>query len=165
MRKQTFTLIITTILTFLIGISTLSAQIAISKVDPNIFPKAEKGFKKMIIEVPYSENDANKKIQFYVGKWMDVDACNTFNLMGTYEQKELQGWGYNYYIFKTNGDVTSTMMACPNQSGRNIFVSSIPQLVDYNGRMPIVIYVPDGYDVQFQIFKAEDEVYRAAESK
>lgn len=165
MRKQTFTLLITMVLTMLIGINNSSAQMVISKIDPSIFPKAEKGYKKMVIEVPYSENDSNKKIQFNVGKWMDVDGCNTFNLMGTYEQKDLQGWGYSYYLFKTNGNVTSTMMACPDKAGRNLFVTALPQLVDYNGRMPIIIYVPEGYDVQFQIFKAENEVYRAAEAK
>lgn len=165
MKKQTFTFLLTMMFALFMGINSASAQMTISKVDPSIFPKAEKGYKKMVIEVPYSDNDANKKIEFSVGKWMDVDGCNTFNLMGTFEQKELQGWGYSYYVFKTNGNVTSTMMACPGKPNRNIFVSAQPELVNYNGRMPIIIYVPDGYDVQFQIFKAENDVYRAAEAK
>lgn len=153
------------ILTFFIGISSSNAQMVISKVDPKIFPAAKEGYKKMIIEVPYSNLDADKKIEFYVGKWMDVDGCNSFGLMGTYEQKELQGWGYNYWTFETKGDVRSTMMACPDSPNRNLFVSAEPQMVDYNGRMPIIIYVPDGYDVQFKIFKAEPDTYRASESK
>lgn len=165
MKKQTLTIVLAFFVALFIGLSNANAQMTISKVDPNIFPKAEKGYKKMVIEVPYSENDANKKVEFQVGKWMDVDGCNTFNLMGAYEQKDLQGWGYTYYVFKTNGDVIGTLMECPNQAGRNLFVGAAPQLVDYNGRMPIIIYIPEGYDVQFKIFKSENETYRAAEAK
>lgn len=153
------------ILTVFVGIQSSTAQMVISKVDPKIFPEAKQGFKKMVIEVPYSDLDADKKIEFYIGKWMDVDGCNTFSLMGTYEQKELQGWGYNYWEFNTKGDVRSTMMACPDLPKRNLFVSAEGQFVDYNGRMPIIIYVPDGYDVQFKIFKAEPDTYRASEAK
>lgn len=165
MKKSTLTALITLILALFVGIKTSEAQMVVSKIDPKIFPAAEQGYKKMIIEVPYSNNDANKKIEFYVGKWMDVDGCNTFNLMGTYDQKDLEGWGYNYWVFKTNGDVRSTMMACPDQKVRNLFVSASTQLVDYNGRMPIVIYIPEGYDVQFKIFKSENEIFTAAEAK
>lgn len=165
MIKNKFTVLVTLILTMFIGLNSSNAQSVISKIEPKIFPEAQKGFKKMIIEVPYSENDSNKKIEFYVGKWMDVDGCNSFNLMGTYTQKDLQGWGYSYWDFSTKGEVRSTLMACPDTKGRHLFVSASPQIVDYNGRMPIVIYVPDGYDVQFKIFKAENEVYRAAETK
>lgn len=165
MKKNIFTTLIALVAVLFVGVQFSNAQSVISKIDPKIFPEAEKGFKKMIIEVPYSENDANKKIEFYAGIWMEVDGCNTFNLMGTYEQKDLQGWGYNYWIFKTNGNVQNTMMACPDLPLRNLFVSASPQIVDYNGKMPIVIYVPEKYDVQFKIFKAEHETYRAAESK
>lgn len=165
MTKKTFTLVAAIILCLGVGLKSADAQTVISKIDPKIFPEAQKGFKKMIIEVPYSSNDADKKIEFYVGKWMDVDGCNTFNLMGSYEQKDLQGWGYSYWVFNTKGDVRSTMMACPDQKGRHLFVSANPEIVDYNGRMPIVIYVPEGYDVQFKIFKAANETYQAAESK
>lgn len=165
MIKNTFRVLVTLILTLFIGLNSSNAQSVISKIDPKIFPEAQKGYKKMIIEVPYSENDANKKIEFYVGKWMDVDGCNSFNLMGTYTQKDLQGWGYSYWDFTTKGEIRSTLMGCPDAKGRHLFVSASPQIVDYNGRMPIVIYVPEGYDVQFKIFKAENEVYRAAEAK
>jgi len=164
MRKHIFTIIATLVVVLSVGVKTSNAQMTISKIDPNIFPKAENGYKKMIIEVPFSDNDNNKKIEFYVGKWMDVDGCNTFNLMGTYEQKDLQGWGYSYFVFKTNGDVRSTLMACPDKTSRHLFVSAMPQLIDYNGKMPVIIYVPEGYDVQFKIFKAENETFTAAQA-
>lgn len=139
------------------------AQETIIKVETNIFPAPEKGYKKMVIEVPHSDNDANKKIEFRIGKMMEVDGCNHFGLQGTLEKKDLQGWGYDYYVFKTGGEVISTQMACPGMPKRNLFVSNQATMVDYNGKMPIVFYVPEEYDIQFKIFSAEDDTYRAAE--
>ncbi|HLS37444.1 MAG TPA: ecotin family protein, partial [Sphingobacterium bovisgrunnientis] len=95
----------------------------------------------------------------------EVDGCNYFNLQGTLETKDLQGWGYNYYVFKTNGQVTSTMIGCPDAAKRNLFVTAQPEMVRYNGKLPIIIYVPEDYQVQFIIYKAEEETYFAAEEK
>jgi ecotin len=139
------------------------AQQIVSKQDLSIFPMPESGYKKVIIEVPYSDKDDQKKIEFSVGKWMEVDGCNYFNLQGTLETKDLQGWGYNYYVFKTNGQVTSTMMGCSDAAMRNLFVTAQPEMVRYNGKLPIVIYVPEEYQVKFKIFKAEEDTYWAAE--
>jgi len=148
----------------LIGIITASmAQSSVMKQDLSIFPKPEAGYKKMVIEVPYSSSDEQKRIEFKIGKWMDVDGCNSFGLQGTLEKKPLQGWGYDYYVFKTKGDVISTQMACPGLPNRKLFVSAQPEMVRYNGRLPIVIYVPEEYQVQFNIFKAEEDTYLAAE--
>ena len=38
------------------------------KVDLAPFPKPEKGQKQVVIEVPHSQNDGNKKIEIFVGK-------------------------------------------------------------------------------------------------
>lgn len=147
----------------LLSFTTMAMAQSVLKQSTDIFPTPEKGYKKLVIEVPHSANDGNKKIEFSVGKWMEVDGCNHFSLQGTLEKKDLKGWGYDYYIFKTNGDVVSTQMACPGAPNRNLFVSAQPEMVRYNGRLPIIIYVPDEYQVQFKIYKAEDDVYIAAE--
>lgn len=139
------------------------AQNTILKQDLSIYPKPEKGYKQMVIEVPYSKADNNKRIEFTIGKWMEVDGCNSFGLQGELEKKDLQGWGYNYYVFKTKGNVISTQMACPGQPRRHLFVSGQREFVNYNGQLPIVIYVPEEYEVQFKIFKAEEDIYQAAE--
>ncbi|WP_433901891.1 ecotin [Sphingobacterium puteale] len=163
MRKNVFKVMVMMLFVFVASTTVSKAQMVIDKIDLNIFPAAEKGYKKMVIEVPYSENDKNKKIEFSVGKWMEVDGCNNFNLAGSFEKKDLQGWGYDYYVFKTNGNVASTMMACPDKAKRNLFVSAHPETVRYNGRMPIVIYVPEGYEAQFKIYSTDGDTYRAAE--
>ncbi len=156
--RKTYSIILGTV-----GIIATSMAQTVTKQNTDIFPKAEKGYTKMVIEVPHSSSDANKRIEFNVGKWMEVDGCNSFGLQGTLEKKDLQGWGYEYYVFKTKGDVIATQMACPGMPNRNLFVSAQPEMVRYNGRLPIVIYIPVEYEVQFKIFKAEEDIYIAAE--
>lgn len=119
----------------------------------------------MVIEVPYSNNDQNKKIEFAIGKMTEVDGCNSYGLQGTLEKKDLQGWGYEYYVFKTKGEIISTQMACPDMPKRNLFVSNQGTTLNYNGRMPVVIYVPEEYDVQFKIYTADNDVYIASEAQ
>lgn len=146
------------------GLSTfVHAQSVNMKEDLSIYPKPEAGYKQMVIEVPHSDKDRDKKIEFSVGKMMEVDGCNHFGLQGVLEKKDLQGWGYEYYVFKTKGEVIGTQMACPGTPNRHLFVAAQPQMVNYNGRLPIVIYVPEEYDVQFKIYKADDDTYRASE--
>ncbi|MFD1631042.1 ecotin [Pseudopedobacter beijingensis] len=133
------------------------------KVDLSPFPKPEKGQKQFVIEVPHSDNDDIKKIEFYVGKWEKTDKCNKHFLGGTFDKKDLKGWGYDYYVFNTKGNVGSTLMACLDNAKVDSFVQSQPIVTNYNGRMPIVIYVPEGYEVKFKIYTASQEVYSASE--
>ncbi|UNY98749.1 ecotin family protein [Zhouia spongiae] len=153
------------LIAFLCLTSVAMGQSSLRKTDLSVFPKPEKGFKQMVIEVPHSDNDAQKRIEFVVGKWMEVDTCNKHGLQGSIEEKDLKGWGYNYYIFNTNGNVMSTQMACLDKKMVSKFISGQPKMVRYNGKLPVVIYVPEGYDVQFKIFKAEEDVYQAGEVK
>lgn len=133
----------------LLGLSLLSglafAQ-STQKVDITPFPKAEKGMKQVVIEVPHSNNELNKKIEIFVVKSMQTDGCNRIGLSGQFSKSSLKGWGYDYLTFKTDGSTPSTNMACPNAAPKNEFVKSQGYFTDYNGRMPIVLYIPDGYE-------------------
>lgn len=147
----------------LLGFSMLMSAQTIQKIDTSIFPKAENGMQKVVIEVPHSDQDANKKIEIFVGKNMEADTCNQHSLGGEFKSSTLKGWGYNYLTFNTKGHVRSTMMACPDNKKEMQFVSSTGYLTDYNGRMPIVIYIPEGYQAQFKIYKSDGEIYSAQE--
>lgn len=144
--------------------STLIAQNN-RKVDTNIFPKAEKNQKQVVIELPHSANDHNKKVEIFVGKDMETDQCNRYTLPGKFTQHDLKGWGYNYYSFESSGNAASTMMACPDNSKKSQFVHAQGYLLDYNGRMPIVIYVPEGFTVKYKIYQSDAEWYEGMEVK
>ena len=146
------------------GAQLLMAQM-VQKIDTNIFPKPQKGMVQYVIEVPHSsiDEDSQKKVEIFVGKYEQTDTCNRQFLNGELEKKDLKGWGYTYYQFKTNGQSMTTLMGCPNTETITKFVTAQPYLTDYNGRMPIVIYVPEGYEVQYKIYKAEPESFKALE--
>ncbi|MFC4685383.1 ecotin family protein [Epilithonimonas pallida] len=142
--------------------SSFTAQTFI-KVNTDIFPKAEKNQKKVVIDVPYSPTDANKKIEIFVGKDMETDKCNQYSLSGSFVKKDLKGWGYDYLVFNSNGNAVSTMKACLEPGKKVQFVYAQGYLTDYNGRMPIVIYIPEDFSVKYKIYKADSEWYEAPE--
>ncbi len=126
----------------------------------DMFPKAQKDEIQHIIALPVLDNEEAHKVEIFVTKTMEVD-CNYHLLSGRIEEKELRGWGCNYYLFKTNGNVISTMMACPDNSLTKKDVASESQLLNYNSKLPIVIYTPAGYKVKYKLWNASSEVKTA----
>ena len=102
------------------------------------------------------EEESNKKVFVEVGKMMEVD-CNNHWLEGSFEDKTLEGYGYDYYIFDTNGNVASTMMACPDDEKTNKFVSADGHFISYNSKLTTPIYAPDGYEVRYTTWDVDDE--------
>lgn len=119
------------------------------------FPKATEGMVRHVIELKKKSDESKFMVEIIPGKVMNVD-CNVHRLMGKLEEKDLQGWGYTYYEFTSDGNTTSTMMMC-NKPNENRFVSGDTKIVRYNSKLPIVIYAPQGYEVKYRIWKAEKE--------
>lgn len=139
------------------------AQQTVYKTDVSIFPSPKEGYKQVVIDVPHSAQDANKKLELLVGKWMETDGCNHYGLTGTLEKQELQGWGYDYYNFETDGGVFSTKKGCLNAKKKNEFVYGPSKIVAYNGRLPIVVYIPEDHEVKFKIYVSDGDLYQASE--
>ncbi|WP_410209801.1 serine protease inhibitor ecotin [Aquirhabdus sp.] len=121
------------------------------------FPKAQEGFQRYVIHVPATGNDDNYQVELIAGKTAKVD-CNRHGLNGNIAEKDLSGWGYTYYEFTTQGQMVSTMMACPHQPETEKFVTGATKLVRYNSRLPIVVFVPNGYELKYRLWKAQDTV-------
>lgn len=51
----------------------------------------------------------------------------------------------------------STMMACPDKTRKTAFVSSTSELVRYNSKLPIIVYIPKGMDVHYKIWERSNE--------
>lgn len=118
------------------------------------FPDATKGMEKHVLFLPEYENELdNFKLELIAGKTMSVD-CNIHTLSGRISAKNLTGWGYTYYVFETNGNVRSTMRACPDNIKEDRFVSGPSVLVRYNSKLPVVIYAPKGYDIKYSVWRA-----------
>lgn len=86
---------------------------------------------------------------------MEVD-CNNQKLMGTIVEKDVKGFGYTYYVFESNGQAISTLMFCPDPKTEK-FVSGETKLIDYNSKLPVVVFVPKGMELKSKIWKAGKE--------
>ncbi|MDD2552692.1 MAG: ecotin family protein [Dysgonamonadaceae bacterium] len=113
--------------------------------------------------VPYAvkvdekdDDKANLKVQILVGKMMDVD-CNHHWLEGEFEDKTLEGYGYEYYIFETDGNVASTMMACPDEEKTSKFIHGEDQFISYNSKLVTPVYASEGYEVRYAIWNVDNE--------
>ena len=116
------------------------------------YPAANDGMVRHVIYLSKKSDESKFKIEIVPGKVMSVD-CNVHTLMGKLEEKDLQGWGYTYYEFTSDGKTASTMMAC-NKPNENRFVSSQSLIVRYNSKLPIVVYAPKGYEIRYRVWKA-----------
>lgn len=143
--------------TVLFLLSMLFASLVNAQVKQNLepFPPASNGMVRYVIELPKKSDESKFKVEIIPGKMMMVD-CNRHTLIGKLVEKDLQGWGYTYYEFTTEGKTASTMMAC-NKPEENKFVSSETLIVRYNSKLPIVVYAPAGYDIKYRIWKADKE--------
>ncbi|GKX54872.1 ecotin [Leminorella grimontii] len=127
---------------------------ALSEVAP--YPDAQKGQTRYAIFLPEMKHENGLKVELLIGKEMDVD-CNRHALGGKLESKDLKGWGYSYYVVNDVKGPVATMMACPDGVKHKEFVT-IPlgsDLISYNSKLPIVVYVPKDIDVRYRVWSAE----------
>ncbi|EWG74155.1 MULTISPECIES: serine protease inhibitor ecotin [unclassified Enterobacter] len=133
----------------------------LEKVAP--YPKADKGMKRQVIQLPAQQDEANFKVELLIGKTLEVD-CNQHRLGGQLESKTLEGWGYDYYVFDKVTSPVSTMMACPDGKKEKKFVTAYlgdNSLLRYNSKLPIVVYTPENVEVKYRVWKAEETVGQA----
>ncbi|MGM5630582.1 serine protease inhibitor ecotin [Apibacter raozihei] len=117
------------------------------------FPAAKEGMVRYVIFLDKKSNEDLYKVELIPGKVMNVD-CNIHRLIGKTEEKDLEGWGYTYFEFSSEGNAISTRKGCPNQTNSNKFISSESMMVRYNSKLPIVVYAPKGYEIKYKIWEA-----------
>ena len=128
------------------------------------FPLAEEGFERLVIALPHKERgeDDTYRVEIIVGREMLTDGVNLVRLGNAIEQRTLEGWGYSYYVMSGGSNTISTMMAPPDGAPLvKTFVTVSPLHVRYNSRLPIVVYVPTGYEVRYRIWHANETIEKA----
>jgi ecotin len=149
--KRTLLLFLTISLVLLSG-SAFSAEHSELKA----FPVAKEGMERLVIHLsPKERGEEDFKVELISGKVMPTDGVNQMRLGTTIEPRPLKGWGYTYYEVTGSDVAISTMMAAPEGGQKQErFVQGDALLIRYNSRLPIVIYVPRGYDVRYRIWSA-----------
>lgn len=139
------------------GNGTLATEEALQ----NSLPFPEKAnLVKHVLYLPElnSDEEINNKVEIIPGKNLNVD-CNNHRMSGTLKAETLEGYGYDYYVFNSSGDVLSTRKACPDQKMEEKFISSDTKLLPYNSRLPIVVYTPVGFEVNYKIWETNGKMY------
>ena len=135
------------------GSSVLAAEHAALKA----FPQAQPGMQRFVIQLAEKSRDeeAAFKVEIIAGKDMLTDGTNLYRLGANIEAHSLQGWGYTYYEIAASSSNITTMMAPPEGAPAVMkFVTTAPLLVQYNSRLPLVIYAPNGFKVKYRIWSA-----------
>ena len=112
---------------------------------------------RFVIVLPDKERgeEDSFKVEIIVGKEMLTDGVNLVRLANTIEAHPLKGWGYTYYEVTGPSETLSTLMAPPPGAPKVMkFVTVSPLQIPYNSRLPIVVYVPKGYEVRYRIWEA-----------
>ncbi len=141
-----------------IGLALLSAgALAAGHPELKAFPDAGEGMERLVIVLPHKERGEEDgfKVELTPGKMMLTDGVNLMRLGSTIAPRPLEGWGYTYYEVTGSDVAMSTLMAAP-EGGQKVerFVTGTPLLIPYNSRLPIVVYVPRGYEVRYRIWSA-----------
>jgi len=127
------------------------------------YPPADPGMLRSVIRLPVAETESNLQVELSIGRELEVD-CNQHWFGGRFERQVVAGWGYSMYRLSEVSGPASTLMACPpGEEKRTVFVTVRldDPLVRYNSKLPIVVYVPDGFRVRYRIWSASDEYSNA----
>lgn len=141
--------------------STDAAADALHDMRP--YPAPAAGMQRLVFRVPALDDEADRQVEILVGRTMEVD-CNRSRFMGNLERRVAAGWGYPYYVLPGAAGPATTLMACPDdQPKREAFVTVGGEgfFVGYNSRLPVVVYVPAGYQVRYRIWAPQGETGHA----
>jgi ecotin len=152
--------------TIIVGLLSLLTWTATAEQKDSLhpFPKADEGFKRTVIRLPKLNHEDKCKVEIMIGKTMKVD-CNHTWFGGSLEAKDVQGWGYTYWVLPKASGPASTLMGCPDNSSHDQFVcvQGDGYLLRYNSRLPMVIYVPKDFEVRYRLWQAQEKTSDAKE--
>lgn len=156
MKRMTLaTVFIAVLALFSMNISAQMKPTEEALVNLKPYPEKIDSLERYVIYLEPKADESLFEIELIAGKTMEVD-CNRHGLMGRFVEDVVEGWGYNYYVFETEGHIFSTMMLCPGAKTEK-FVQAESTTTRYNSRLPIVVYLPQGYELKYKIWTAGEE--------
>ena len=108
--------------------------------------------------MPEVSHPENIKVQLLVGKTVEVDARNLHFFGGKLDEVNIDGWGFTRYVLPSLGPLAGTRMAIdPSEPKveKFVLIGGEAPLLQYNSRLPIVVYVPEGCEVHYKLWKGD----------
>lgn len=141
------------------GFLLLSTSVFANSYDMKPYPPAEDGYKRMVIHLQPQADEEAHKLEIIIGKTSKVD-CNHHWFGGQLTEEVAKGWGFPYFVLKSVQGPASTLMACPpDKKEQDAFVTvhADGNLLRYNSKLPVVVYVPVDFEVHYRIWTAQKE--------
>ncbi len=136
----------------------MTSQVAAD--DMKAFPPAGEGTVRYVLQLPARDDESAFRVELIVGKTVQVDERNRYFFGGKIEETTIQGWGFPRYNVGDLGPMAGTRIAVDPTApkvARFVALGGDPYIIRYNSRLPIVVYVPDGAEVRYRIWRAEPE--------
>ena len=125
----------------------------------NAFPRAEEGLVRHVLRLPEHADESLFMVQLILGKTVRTDAGNRYFFAGKLREEAIPGWGYTRYVLPELGPMAGTLMAADPAAPtveRFITLSGEPYLIRYNSRQPVVLYAPEGVEVRWRVWRADE---------
>lgn len=140
----------------LISLFFMNANAAPEHDQLKAFPDAEEGQKRHVIVLPEKSRDEETafQVELIPGKVIMTDGVNLFRHASRIESRPLEGWGYTFYEVMGKDLFMSTLKAVPPGAEKvESFVGGESLMIDYNSRLPIVVYAPLGVEIRYRIWE------------
>jgi ecotin len=154
---------------FLIGLLSACAAVAAAAGDPDPlapFRDPDPDERRYAIQLDSRLDDASIQVELLIGKNLSVD-CNPKRFVGKFSTKKVIRRGYVYYTARDIHVPVTTPVVCPEDSLPHqalVYLDGGPYWVPYSSKVPIVVYVPAGFEVRYRLWTAEATM-REAEQK
>ena len=127
------------------------------------YPAAEKGMNRFVLHLPELADEYAAKVELIVGKEQETDGVNIVHLGGNIVESDVKGWGYPRFDVTVGPGISTRIGIPPGQPTVKKFVTLAgnPYLIRYNSKLPVVVYVPEGYELRYRIWTAGDETKSA----
>ncbi len=115
---------------------------------------------RFVLTLPKAEDESDRKIELVIGKTVPLEPNNRYFFGGKLEARIAEGWGFPYYILPKLGPMAGTLIAADPSAAkvdRFITLGGEPQLLRYNSKLPVVVYVPDGVEVRYRLWRTSTE--------
>ncbi len=159
-----YTAIVSVFITNLAFAATPSAASPAQKLkDVAPYPAVNKDSNRHVIWLKNQPDESQYKVEIVATK-SGLKDCNNVSYNASFNEKVLEGWGYDYYTVESIQGPISTQMACSNTKKVK---ANLPvhlgdkSLLRYNSKLPLVIYAPKDVDVSYRIWQAPKTTQKA----
>lgn len=145
-----------------VAVFTMLSAIGSVQADDNMkaFPPAEKGMVRHVVQLAKQDDESSFRIELIAGKTVQLDAVNHYFFSGQIEEKVIEGWGFPRYSLEKLGPMAGTLIGVDPKApkvDRFVTLGGEPHLIRYNSRLPIVVYAPEGVEIRYRVWRAEQK--------